>query len=191
MGLIKDSRMTALVDDLVSLARLDEFESRPLVADAVDLTEVVLASIDAARTLAPDRPIRAHIDGVLWVNGQGSRLRQVVDNLLGNTRVHAPSGTTCELELRSHGNDAVLVVSDDGPGLPDAQLEKIFDRFYRADSARSRATGGSGLGLSIVQALVHAHGGSITATGRAPHGLCITVRLPRARRDEDRDGAES
>jgi two-component system OmpR family sensor kinase len=170
------SRMAELVDDLLVLARLDE--GLPLVVEPVDLTEVVLAAVDAARTLEPDRPLRLRIEEVVTVSGDPMRLRQVVDNLLGNVRAHTPASTPCDVRLGIENGHAVLSVSDTGPGVTDAQLDHLFDRFYRADEARTRSTGGSGLGLAIVSAIIEAHGGSINATHRPPHGLIVTVHLP-------------
>jgi two-component system OmpR family sensor kinase len=169
-------RMAGLVDDLLLLARLDE--RRPLTQEPVDLTEVVFAAIDAARTVDPDRPIRVRIGEVITVRGDAGRLRQVVDNLLANVRAHTPQGTGCEVELATDGTDAVLTVTDAGPGVASDDLDHLFDRFYRVDGARARSTGGSGLGLAIVDAIVRAHHGSLTARNVDPHGLALTIRLP-------------
>ena len=170
------ARMGELVDDLLVLARLDE--GRPLGDGAVDLTEIVLTAVDAARTLEPERPMRVKIDDVVMVTGDPLRLRQVVDNLLANVRAHTPLATACDVHLGTDDGAAVLSVSDAGSGVTDEQLSHLFDRFYRADEARTRSTGGSGLGLAIVLAIVHSHGGSIAATHRLPHGLEVVVRLP-------------
>jgi two-component system OmpR family sensor kinase len=170
------SRMAELVDDLLLLARLDE--KRPLADDHVDLTELVLQSIDAARALEPDRVVRPHISGVVTVAGDRLRLRQVVDNLLANVRAHTPSSAGCDVTLTEIGEHVVLEVADAGPGVEDYQLDHLFDRFYRVDDARTRTTGGSGLGMSIVRAIVEAHGGAITASNNDPHGLIVTVQLP-------------
>jgi two-component system, OmpR family, sensor kinase len=170
------ARMASLVDDLLTLARLDEPESSRHLS--VDLTEVLLASVDAAKTIAPERALRLRIDGVVWVTGEPVQLRQVVDNLLANVRAHTPPSTVCDVHLSADHDEAVLEVADDGPGLAAVELKHVFDRFFRSDPARSRATGGSGLGLAIVHAIVDAHRGSITVAGRDPHGLVVTVRLP-------------
>jgi two-component system OmpR family sensor kinase len=169
-------RMAGLVDDLLLLARLDEH--RPLTEEPVDLTEVVFAAIDAAKTVEPSRPIRVRIGEVVSVRGDAGRLRQVVDNLLANVRAHTPADTGCDVELNTDGPDAVLTVTDAGPGVDPDDLTHLFDRFYRVDDARTRSTGGSGLGLAIVDAIVRAHHGSITAQNIDPHGLALTVRLP-------------
>ncbi len=181
------ARMSALVGDLLLLARLDE--DRPLQSSTVDLTEVVLQAVDTARTIEPERPLRVLIDRVITVPGDRARLRQVVDNLLANVRAHTPAGTSCTIGLAVDGDDAVIRVSDTGPGVTDQQLALLTDRFYRVDDARARATGGSGLGLSIVESIVEAHGGSIRAEHNQPEGLVLTLRLPgavSATDDEDR-----
>jgi two-component system, OmpR family, sensor kinase len=170
------SRMAGLVDDLLLLARLDEH--RPLAEESVDLTELVFAAIDAARTVDPGRPIRVKISDVLTVRGDAGRLRQVVDNLLANVRAHTPDATAFDVDLSADGGDAVLTVTDAGPGVAPTDLDHLFDRFYRVDDARARTTGGSGLGLAIVDAIVRAHRGSITARNVEPHGLALTVRIP-------------
>ncbi|MEZ5375994.1 MAG: ATP-binding protein [Acidimicrobiales bacterium] len=171
-------RMSALVGDLLLLARLDEHQ--PLGHATVDLTELVFQAVDTARTIDPSRPVRPSVDGVITVNGDATRLRQVIDNLLANVRSHTPPGTPCTVSLTLDGSDALLSVSDVGPGVSDEQLTKLTDRFYRVDHARTRTTGGSGLGLSIVDSIVAAHGGSISASHHQPTGLTISVRLPNA-----------
>jgi two-component system OmpR family sensor kinase len=114
-----------------------------------------------------------------------ARLRQVVDNLLANVRTHTPPETACAIGLSLDGGDAVVTVADRGPGVTDAQLERLGDRFYRVDEARTRASGGSGLGLSIARAIVDAHGGGLTADHNRPRGLLMTVRLPDGRLAEE------
>jgi two-component system OmpR family sensor kinase len=170
------ARMAELVDDLLLLARLDE--KRPLAIDTVDLTELVLTAVDAARTLEPERRWTTQIAGVVLVEGDAARLRQVIDNILTNVRAHAPLDAECTIDLSTAGADAVLVVADDGPGVSDDRLAHLTDRFYRIDEARTRATGGSGLGLSIATAIVEAHRGTLTAGRNEPHGLRIRVTIP-------------
>lgn len=169
-------RMGELVDDLLLLARLDE--KRTLSADTVDVTEIVLQSIDAARAVEPDRTIRPHITSVVTTVGDKLRLRQVVDNLLANVRIHTSTDSPCDVTLVDDHTCVRLTVADSGPGVPDDTLEHLFDRFFRIDDARTRATGGSGLGLSIVAAIVEAHGGSISAEANSPTGLVVSVLLP-------------
>ncbi len=169
-------RMGELVDDLLLLARLDEHPT--LTAQRVDFTEVVLTAVDAARTVEPDRPIRVRINDVVEVEGDPMRLRQVVDNLLANVRSHTPAASQCDVELAVQDGHALLTITDSGPGVNEQDLPRLFDRFYRVDDARSRTAGGSGLGLSIVQAIVEAHGGAIGAANSELGGLSIEVTLP-------------
>ncbi|MDP9302497.1 MAG: ATP-binding protein, partial [Actinomycetota bacterium] len=106
-----------------------------------------------------------------------SRLRQVIDNLLDNARVHAP-GSPVRVEVSLQGEEALLRIGDRGPGLDPEVEGRIFERFMRGDPSRSRGTGGVGLGLSIVQAIVAAHGGEVTASSGEEDGTVFGVRLP-------------
>ncbi len=171
------ARMGGLVDDLLLLARLDA--GRPLAAEPVDLVPVVVAALADAHAAGPGH--RWHLDlpsdAPVVVAGEPARLQQVVANLLANARVHTPPGTTVTLSLRSGPAGAVVTVGDDGPGVPAALRESVFERFTRADSSRSRAAGSTGLGLSIVAALVQAHGGEV-ACPPVDVGAVFEVRLP-------------
>lgn len=167
------ARMAGLVDDLLLLARLDEDVGMRL--ERVDLTEVVLAAVDTARTLEPARTIELSVDGVFEVDGDRAQLRQVVDNLLGNVRTHTSGDVPATVDLRAIGADVVLTVSDLGPGLPSVERARVLDRFYRSDPARTRLSGGSGLGLSIVASIVEAHRGTIDVSANTPTGLRVTV----------------
>lgn len=170
------ARMADLVEDLLLLARLDE--QRPLAAVPVDLTDIVLSAIDAASAVAPERRIRPRIDGIVVVQGDPVRLRQVVDNLLANVRAHTPADAACEIVLTTAGDRAQLTVADSGPGVSPEALARLADRFYRVDDARTRASGGSDLGLSIARAIVEAHGGTLRFAANEPTGLAVTVELP-------------
>jgi two-component system OmpR family sensor kinase len=112
------------------------------------------------------------------VTGDKDRLRQVVDNLLANVRAHTPEGTTTTVRVDQIGDQAEIEVRDTGPGMTGAEANRIFERFYRADPARARTRGGSGLGLSIVSAIVEAHGGTVTASSAPGQGMAVTVRIP-------------
>ncbi len=170
------ARMGVLVDDLLLLARLDQ--GRPLERKPVEMTSLVAEAVDAARAVEPDRPIEFLPDGPITVSGDAIRLRQVVDNLLANVRTHTPQGTPARVVLDATPEDVVLEVADFGPGLPAEGRERIFNRFYRADPARSRDRGGAGLGLSIIHAIVTAHGGSVSALDTDPTGTTFRVMLP-------------
>ncbi|MBW3668246.1 MAG: HAMP domain-containing protein [Actinobacteria bacterium] len=171
------ARMGALVDDLLLLTRLDE--GRPLDRQPVDLGAVAADAVAAARAVEPDRPIDVDVAGSVEVLGDRYRLRQVVDNLLANVRAHTPRGSPAAVRVASNGDgDAVLEVADRGPGLDVEQAAHVFERFYRADAARSRDSGGAGLGLSIVAAIVDAHGGEAFVDARDGGGSVFRVQLP-------------
>jgi two-component system, OmpR family, sensor kinase len=170
-------RMSLLVDDLLLLARLDE--GRPLERKPVDLAAVVGQAVDAARVVEPGRPIDVSVEPTT-VTGDEARLRQVLDNLLANARAHTPAGTPVSVELRQVGGRAELAVADHGRGLTEEQAERVFERFYRADSSRTRASGGAGLGLSIVAAVTEAHGGTADARPTPGGGATFVITLPRA-----------
>jgi two-component system OmpR family sensor kinase len=167
--------MGVLVDDLLLLARLDQ--GRPLEQKPVDLVSVVTDAVDAARAIDRDRVLDADVDGPVLVIGDAGRLRQVIDNLLENARVHTPSGTPTRVSLRpDDGGGALLTVADEGPGMDADVASKAFERFYRGDPARARSTGGAGLGLSIVAAIVESHGGSVRVLDTNV-GTAIEVRF--------------
>ena len=159
-------RMTALVEDLLLLARLDE--GRGLTLDTVNLTELASQALgDAAVSDATHEwAIEGVDDGDVFVLADRNRLHQVIANLLTNARVHTPAGTDVAVWVGREGEDAVLRVSDNGPGIPAELQHNIFGRFVQADESRTKSegVGGTGLGLSIAQALMDAHHGSITMT---------------------------
>jgi two-component system OmpR family sensor kinase len=169
-------RMSVLVEDLLLLARLDE--GRPLERDRVQLDVLVHEAVDAARALDPERPLELDAKPVV-VLGDRDRLRQIVDNLLSNIRSHTASGSAARVVVAREGERAVIEVSDTGPGLTPDELDRIFERFYRADASRSRASGGVGLGLSIVAAVARAHGGTVSARSDAG-GATFRIELPAA-----------
>jgi two-component system OmpR family sensor kinase len=175
-GISRESeRMSVLVEDLLLLTRLDE--GRPLEREPVDLAEITREAVDAARVLDADRPIEASLEPAVVV-GDRDRLRQVVDNLLSNVRSHTPPGTEVEVGVHSIDGRAVLRVSDTGPGLTEEEATQVFQRFYRVDSSRSRASGGVGLGLSIVAAVAEAHGGEAAARPTLGGGATFIVTIP-------------
>jgi two-component system OmpR family sensor kinase len=171
-------RMAALVEDLLLLARLDQ--GRPLRHDRVDLSAVVTDAVADARALEPGRPIAAELAAGVTVTGDEDRLRQVVGNLLANVRVHTPLDAAVSISLSSADGACRLVVADRGPGVDPTHAGRIFDRFYRADSGRSRDRGGSGLGLSIAASVVEAHGGTIVHAPTDGGGATFTLTLPLA-----------
>lgn len=169
-------RMGALVDELLLLARLDQ--GRPLERRPVDLATIAADAVADARTVEPDRDVTLAAPPSLIVNGDEMRLRQVAANLLANVREHTPAGTPATVHVVRDGTTAVLAVSDRGPGMSEIDAKRAFDRFFRADPARARETGGAGLGLSIVQAVAAAHGGTVECFTAVGEGTTFVVRLP-------------
>jgi two-component system OmpR family sensor kinase len=170
------ARMGLLVEDLLLLARLDE--GRPLERRPVELVRVAAEAVDAAQTVDSSWPAQVAASEPVEVIGDAARLRQVIDNLLANVRAHTPAGTRSNVRVAREASDAIIEVSDDGPGLNAEQAEKAFERFYRAEVSRSRQYGGAGLGLSIVAAIVAAHGGSVGVSETDGGGATFTIRLP-------------
>lgn len=169
-------RMTTLVEDLLLLARLDE--GKELVYGAVDLTRVVVDSVADAQAAGPDHEWVIDVsEEPVIVAGDGTRLHQVVGNLLTNARVHTPAGVTVTASVANVDGWAVVRVSDDGPGIDPAVAGELFERFARADTSRARQTGGTGLGLSIAKAIVTAHDGTITVSS-SPGSTVFEVRIP-------------
>jgi two-component system, OmpR family, sensor kinase len=171
-------RMADLVDDLLLLARLDQ--GRPLERRAVDLGVLAIDAAGDARAVAPERTVRATTQEGVVVEGDEHRLRQVIANLVRNALVHTPATATITVAARREGERAVVEVADDGPGMASDQAGRAFERFYRADPGRARDRGGSGLGLSIVQAVALAHGGSATLASAPGEGTDVRVELPLA-----------
>lgn len=171
-------RMSTLVDDLLLLSRLDERQD--LQIEQVDLCDLVAHAVNDAAVSAPDHHFGTNLpDGPVWVLGDRVRLQQLIANLLGNARVHTPEGTTVTTSVGSSNGAVELVVSDDGPGIPDEVMPNLFGRFVRADKGRSREMGCSGLGLAIVSSIVEAHRGMVTCESR-PGCTTFRVRLPAA-----------
>ncbi len=180
-------RMRMLIDELALLARLDR--ARPLALDPIDLTVLACEVIEDARVINPDRRFSLHAAGPAPLLGDAPKLQQVLQNLLGNAVQHTPAGTPVEVTVRparpdssgtngSGGPVHTLLVTDHGPGIPAADQEHVFTRFWRGDASRTRHTGGAGLGLAIVSSIVTAHGGSSDVISQVGQGTTIRVRLP-------------
>lgn len=175
------SRMGLLVEDLLLLARLDQ--QRPLENKPVELLAIATDAVTDLHALHPERPVRLLTDPFgepPVVMGDEGRLRQVLGNLLGNAVTHTPQQTPVRVRVASEGPFAVLEISDDGPGMRPEDAARVFERFFRADPSRVRSSGGSGLGLSIVAALVAAHGGSVDVRSELGVGTTFIVRIPLA-----------
>ncbi|HET6214073.1 MAG TPA: HAMP domain-containing sensor histidine kinase [Micromonosporaceae bacterium] len=178
------ARMGLLVEDLLLLARLDR--ERPVELAPVELPVIAADAVQAAGAVAPGRRVTldvANDAGPLVVLGDDARLRQIVGNLTTNALTHTPQRAPITVRLYRLGDEAVLEVADGGPGLSPEQVERVFERFYRTDAARTRTASGStgtGLGLAIVAALVAAHSGSVEVDSRPGEGTTFRVRLPLA-----------
>jgi two-component system OmpR family sensor kinase len=201
-------RMGLLVEDLLTLARLDQ--QRPLNIAPVDLLTLAADAVQDARIVSPDRPIDLAVapGAAFIVDGDEPRLRQVIANLVNNAITHTPAGTPVRVKIApgvlqlpptgpagaAQGNAGgwgtgpagrqvpavVLDIEDDGPGMSAEQAQRVFERFYRADAARNRASGGTGLGLAIVAGLVSAHGGTVSVRTAPGQGADFQVKLPLA-----------
>jgi len=161
------ARMGMLVEDLLTLARLDEMPDAPRAE--VDLGALAADAADDARATAPDREISLRLEGATTVTGDAHQLRQVLGNLLRNALVHTPAGSPIDVDVTRSGDEVRLEVRDHGPGLPTEDPDELFERFWRAEGGRERGKGGAGLGLAIVAGIVHGHGGRVGA-GNAPGG---------------------
>ena len=171
-------RMSTLVDDMLLIARLDQ--GRPLEMKPVDLQAIARDAGADAHAVAPQRDVTVQAPGPVMVTGDDIRLRQVVGNLMRNALVHTPGTTPVEISVSTENGFARLTVIDHGPGLRQDEIERIFEPFYRADPGRSRDRGGAGLGLSIVNAVVSAHGGKVGVRGTSGGGATFDVELPLA-----------
>ncbi|MHA5047974.1 sensor histidine kinase [Streptomyces sp. SD15] len=170
------SRMTGLVEDLLLLARLDA--GRPLQYDNTDLVPLVIDAVSDARAAGRDHNWRLELpDEPALVLADAARLQQVMVNLFANARTHTPPGTTVTARVHRHGPWLCVDVQDDGPGIPPDLLPRVFERFARGDSSRSRSSGSTGLGLAIVQAVASAHGGAVTVDSM-PGRTVFTLHLP-------------
>jgi two-component system OmpR family sensor kinase len=180
MGLIarEAARMGRLVDDLLLLARFDA--GRALERSPADLASIAAEAVQQARLSAAGRPITLRAAEPVIVDADAERLRQVIDNLIGNAIQHTPAGTPVTVTVSSESSSALLTVADRGPGMTPEQASHVFERFYRADAARTRAQGGAGLGLAIAASLAAAHGGELTVDTQPGHGAAFRLRLPQA-----------
>lgn len=174
-------RMSELVEELLELARLDQ--GRPLELGEADLRDLVRDAASDIAVLDPDRRVTVDAPDPVVAMCDESRIRQVITNLVSNVLVHTPPGAPIDLAVRTAGSDAIVTVADHGPGMDTETAARAFERFYRADASRTRAsrsagTGGTGLGLAIVDALVTAHHGTVQLDSEPGRGTTVTIRLP-------------
>jgi len=171
------TRMSRLVDDLLLLARGDR--GAPPQLEVVDVAEVIDDSVDSARAAFPQRRIDIAAPHGLTLLADRDQLLRILRNLITNAAVHTEPNGPIQVSGEAAGDEIVLRIVDSGPGLPPEEAQHVFERFWRADKARSRGRGGSGLGLAIVAQLVQAHDGTVEFESSATDGTTVTVRLPR------------
>ena len=181
IGRIEDEsiRMGTLVEDLLLLARLDQ--SPEIEREPVNLNELIHSASESARASSPEHRISIVLpEEELFILGDRNRIFQVVANLLENARNHTPAGSSIQVSLTESEDEIKIEVADNGPGIDKHDLERIFERFYRADSSRTRTrkSEGSGLGLSIVKAVMQAHGGDVTVDSTMGVGSSFTLHFP-------------
>ncbi len=186
IGRIEDEsiRMGTLVEDLLLLARLDQ--SPEIEREPVNLYELIHSASESARASSPEHQISMILpDEELFILGDRNRIFQVVANLLENARNHTPAGSSIQVSLTESEDEIKIEVADNGPGIDKHDLERIFERFYRADSSRTRTrkSEGSGLGLSIVKAVMQAHGGDVTVDSTMGIGSTFTLHFPIGKED--------
>lgn len=174
-------RLAKIVEELFAISRLEAGQGT-IERTRFDLSDLVVTTTDQMSLLAEEKKItiECHASDCIEVNGDRSRVKQVVVNLFDNAIKYSPEGGTIWLETRMEGDWAVFEVADSGAGIPEAALPRIFDRFYRADEMRTHREQGAGLGLSIVRSVCQVHGGSVSASNDKGGGCRITVRLPMA-----------
>ncbi|GAB2935953.1 ATP-binding protein [Nonomuraea fastidiosa] len=179
----ESGRLAKLVNDLLLLAGIEEDDGPGLELTPMDLRTLAADARHDLTALDPTRPIAftgpsGGPAATAPVLGDEARLRQVVSNLVGNAVTHTPAGTPVRIGVGTEGGDSVLIIEDQGPGLAPEEAARVFDRFYRADASRARATGGAGLGLAIVRSIVAAHGGRVDLRTAPGQGAAFTIRLP-------------
>jgi two-component system OmpR family sensor kinase len=183
----ESDRLRRLVDDLLDLAKLDTgqvaFERKP-----IDLTALLDSVVEKLSLHASEKGVRIenHIPSLPTLIGDGDRLAQVFTNLVDNAVKHSPEGGAVSLRGEQRAGVILVHVDDQGPGIPDAELSRIFERFYQLDKARSGGKGrGVGLGLAISREIVQAHHGRLKAQSEVGKGSRFTVELPIARHDDE------
>ena len=172
-------RMSRIVESLLAISRLDAGEVTMDKA-RLEIGELAASTANELTLLAEEKSIRlqTHVTSGLYVEGDRTRLQQVIVNLIDNAIKYTQPGGRVEVNVGNEGNSAILEISDNGPGIPAYALPHVFERFYRADKARSRDNGGAGLGLSIVKAICAAHNAEVKVSSQEGRGSCFRVQLP-------------
>ncbi len=179
-------RAARLVADLLDIARIDA--GAALRCEDVDLVEIAAAEVDRAAMLAPNLTVRLTGDGqTLPVHADPQRIAQILTNLLDNACRHTPQGGEITVHTGRREHNAEITVTDTGPGVPDSDRERVFDRLVRLDDARNRDSGGAGLGLPIARALAQAHHGNLECLPRQT-GAAFRLSVPLAREKDQQNG---
>ncbi|MDR2453930.1 MAG: hypothetical protein LBD51_05200 [Bifidobacteriaceae bacterium] len=175
-------RLARLTQDMMALAKAQDQDSSRFAQ--VPVRQILLEAAARHRTTAEEAEIAVAVAAPdeLTVYGDQDALVTAVDNLIANAVAYSPAGSRVEVSARVDATDVVIAVADQGIGIEEADQDRVFERFYRADRARSRRTGGTGLGLAIVRNTVSGHGGRVTLVSEAGAGSTFTIRLPRPQR---------
>jgi heavy metal sensor kinase len=178
-ALEETQRMSHIVESLLAISRLDAGEAKIQMA-RLDFGQLAASTTEQMKLLAEEKSIRltSNVTGNVYVDGDRSHLQQVVVNLVANAIKYTQEGGEVELRVFRRADIAVLEVSDNGAGIPEYALPHVFERFYRADKARSRESGGAGLGLAIVKAICTAHGAELSVSSHEGRGSVFRVELP-------------
>lgn len=180
-------RLADLVQDIIELSRLQGTDV-VLKGTVVDLREILREAVDRTALLAQERGVKIGVGGDThaFVFGDPDLLMTAFRNLIDNALRYSPAGTTVGVGIRERDGLVSVSVTDQGPGIPLGEQERVFERFYRVDTARSRSTGGTGLGLSIVKHVVSNHGGEVSLWSQPGQGSTFTVRLPESEEQGER-----
>ena len=180
-------RLSKIVDQLLAMSRLDAGEAFVEVS-RFDLSELVKTTVEHMRLLADEKKLSVNVEAAepVQVEGDRSRLQQIVVNLLDNAIKYTPAGGSVRVRVRAEEDKAVLMVTDTGIGISQEAQAHIFERFYRTDKARSRQLGGTGLGLSIVKSIGAAHGGQVSVQSTEGHGSTFRFEIPQSADPEAR-----
>ncbi|MDT0167313.1 ATP-binding protein, partial [Actinotalea sp. AC32] len=184
------SRIERLVEDLAAVSRAEERRIDPRLRP-VRVADILTNAADSAALAFHDTGVEVRVEageGGSWVLADPDRLHEALLNLVGNAVRHTPQGGTVSLRSSATSSTVQIEVEDTGEGIPAEHLQRVFERFYRVDHARSRSTGGSGIGLTITRALIQAHRGRIHARSAGINqGTTFVITLPRAAPDPPRD----
>jgi signal transduction histidine kinase len=171
------SRLSALVDQLLELAQFESGAAR-LDESRFAVDDLIREAVEEVAPVNPDVRLVVATETDLKVNGDHARLHEVLTNLLTNAVRHSPAHGRVEVSVSVRAAGVRIEVADQGPGIPPEELERVFDRFYRVDSARASNAGGAGLGLAIARSIIELHGGSVHATPNQPQGCRMVIDLP-------------